>query len=548
MKHIYDFLKNINKSRGQGLVEYGLILILVIMATAAILYAQDATEGSLTGSFDQTSSQNPKANNIALPTPVTGEDVWDRTPDRGGEGLDLKPVAYFTISNPIYAGAKVTYWDNSYDPDGEIVSRTWSGKVDVFNTPGEYKIKLTVKDNDGFTDSYEVTVKVKERDTYTELIYDHSKEVRTLVKESDIYNVGSKVTRILDHIYGESVDLYGVKHVTIMKNYWEGVQSRAKDITYNVKIPVMEVTFNGRGQEISRKPYVVDGVTQYIYQTDARTVPQPAEIETEWKDNNWTYYVYNKISSVKNPSGSWGERSAGVDFPRFDPETKVTTQSPAWISSRTTSKSNSYNLGYDAASTPCKTCTTPNEITPKSESQSDYNTVSCSVGSSNEKTHTRTYNYIDHKASDTMYKYTGTGLADGNYTEVEKVRHTWKTEGWQATEMKGTNGYTPRAKYTNCDGSGWSENCWEPVTSSETFTMDWQANGEDITYNERRIVRSRVENGRTIYYFVNQEQKVTTTHFKRKIYTCQWLGTTKTSDTYVWDYKSETVKGAWYDV
>lgn len=548
MERIYQFLKQINKSRGQGVVEYGLILILVIVATAAIMGTQESAERALTGSFEQTASHNPKANKIALPAPVTGEDVWDRTPDRGGEGLDLKPVAYFTISNPIYAGAKVTYWDNSYDPDGEIVTRTWTGKVDIFNTPGDYKIKLTVKDNDGLTDSYEVTVKVKERETYTELIYDHSKEVRTLVKESDVYNVGSKVTRILDHIYGESADLYGVKHVTIMKNYYEGVQSKAKDITYNVKIPVMEVTFNGRGQEISRKPYLVNGVAQFIYQTDARTVPQPAEIETEWRDNNWTYYVYNRVSSVRNPSGSWGERSAGVDYLRFDPETKTTTQSPTWSSSRTTTKSNSHNPGYDAASTPCKTCTKPNIITPKSENQSDYRTVSCSVGSSNELTHTRTYNYIDHKASDTLYKYTGTGLATGTYTEIERVRHTWKTEGWQAAEMRGTSGYAARTKYTNCDGNGSSESCWKPVTSSETFTMGWEPNGQDISTEKQTVRRQTTVNGKLVYVDVKQERTVTVTHQKRKIYTCQWLGTTKTSDTYVWDYTSSTHRGPWRDV
>lgn len=529
-------------------MEYGLILILVIVATGAIIGAQNATEGALTGSVDQTATHNPKANKIALPNPVTSKDAWSRVPDRGGEGLDLKPVAYFTISNPIYAGAKVTYWDNSYDPDGEIVSRTWTGKKDVFNSPGEYKIKLTVKDNDDLIDSYEVTVKVKERDTYTELIYDHSKEERTLVDESDIYNVGSKVTRILDHIYGESVDLYGVKHITIMKNYWEDVQARAKDMTYNVKIPVMEVTFDGRGKELSRKPYEVDGERQYIYQTDSKTVPQPAEIETEWKDNNWTYYVYDKVSSVKNPSGSWGERSAGVDYPRFDPEKKETTQSPTWISSRTTTKSNTYNKGYDAPSTPCKTCTKPNEISPKSSNQSDYNTVSCSVGNSYEKTHTRTYNYINHTASDTLYKYTGTGLADGNYSEFDKVRHTWKTEGWQSAEMAGTTGNETRPKYTSCDGNGWSESCWKPVTSSETFKMGWESNGEDITYEDRTITRTEYVDGKPQPRIVKQKRKVTTTHSKRKVYTCEWLGTTKTSETHEWEYRSSTEYGDWYDV
>ena len=85
------------------------------------------------------------------------------------------PFAFFTYSpkNP-YVGDKVRFYDSSYDVDGWIVYRTWNfgdGKISheknpthVFTEAGTYKVKLTVKDNDGLTSTAyrNVVVKAKE--------------------------------------------------------------------------------------------------------------------------------------------------------------------------------------------------------------------------------------------------------------------------------------------------------------------------------------------------------------------------------------------------
>lgn len=560
MKNILRFLKLFNKSKGQGVVEYGLILIITILAAGAVVTTQNLAEETVTGSIEGHSGEkNPKSGEIVMPDPVTGSDVWDRTPPTGGKGLKLKPVAFFTLPNPMYTGEKITYWDNSYDPDGQIVDRTWTGKVDTFNKAGQYKIKLTVRDNDDLTDSFEMTINVTERETYKELLYDHANEQRRLVTESPIYNVGSPTVRILDHIYGRSTDLYNVKHVTIQKNYWETVVQKARDITYEVKIPIIEVTYDGRGNEISRTEYKIDGVPQYVTQNDTRVVPEPADIKVEWKDNTWTYYVYNRISSVQNPNNSWGQRNPSADYARFDPEIERTTQSPTWSSSRTTTKDNSYNAGYNATSTPCKTCTIPNQIDPKTTNQNDYRSVSCSVGTSNELTHKRTYNYIEHKAYDTLYKYTGTGLAVGTYKEEKKLRHEWKTEGWKSDEMVGTSGYSARAKYTDCDGNGWSEDCWKPQSTSEDFDLAWElydtdTGTEDGTRTENQWVEvCKIVNkvnkcaDEWLPVEIEQERTYTTYYYKRQEWTCKWSGTTLSSENYVWGYYDDTIYGAWYD-
>lgn len=92
--------------------------------------------------------------------------------------INIEPEARFTWQEEPIQGDDVIIRDYSYDVDGEIVERKWEftpndgvaveveplgeegGKV-YFDKPGEVKLKLTVKDNDGMTDTYEQTTNVK---------------------------------------------------------------------------------------------------------------------------------------------------------------------------------------------------------------------------------------------------------------------------------------------------------------------------------------------------------------------------------------------------
>ena len=60
------------------------------------------------------------------------------------------PVSKFRTNDPIYENDKVYYWDDSYDSDGKIVKREWSGdKRDSYSKEGNYNVTLTVWDNNG---------------------------------------------------------------------------------------------------------------------------------------------------------------------------------------------------------------------------------------------------------------------------------------------------------------------------------------------------------------------------------------------------------------
>ena len=562
MKKWLHFFK---KNRGQGVVEYGLILILCIIATGAILGTKVTTEKAIQTAVKGQASMNPTR--IDTPKLLGAKDVWNHEVDNtDGGGLQLKPVAFFTISNPIYRGETVTYWDNSYDPDGQIVERIWEGKQNSFSAPGTYTIKLTVKDDDDLTDTYEVKVVVKDRENYTKLYYDHAHESRTVLKETPIYETKPAYKRIIDHVYGKRKDLYDKEHIVIEKNYWETIIERAKDYTYEVKVPILEITYDGQGKEISRTQYKVDGVPQYVVQQEMKTVPQPADIKTEWKDNTWTFYVYDSVSSVRNPNNSWGERDASVDHPRFDPEVEQTTQTPDWKSSRTTFKENKKNTGADAPSTPCETCTIPNSFERKSEVQNDYRNLEA-CGGRNEYliTHNRTHNWIDHKAYDLIYKYTGVAGSQGNAPSgtVEKLlRHSWITEGWQSAEQAGGASVSTNPKYTNCTGSG--ENCWNALSNSKTYRDSWDLyNSDDYTdtktVNEKTGTKevetctgtgtSKVCTKKTVdvYEDVKYERSCDLNDYRRKVWSCSWLGTDNTNESWQYEYDKDNVEncGSW---
>lgn len=84
--------------------------------------------------------------------------VWD---DRGAKSSITKkitvldahnkiPVAKFRTNSPVIVGQRVYFWDDSFDEDGTIVKREWSGdKRDTYDKEGIYNVTLTVWDDKG---------------------------------------------------------------------------------------------------------------------------------------------------------------------------------------------------------------------------------------------------------------------------------------------------------------------------------------------------------------------------------------------------------------
>lgn len=584
--------KNIfNKSRGQTIVEYGLILVLSVMLGAIVINTQHSTENYLRTISQRETSQNPKV--IMTPAEPSPEVAWDNRFNTTNRTNPIKPVAYFTAPNPVYVGEKVTYWDASYSPSGVIVERIWEGKRDVFNSPGEYRVTLTVKDSNNLSDTYSVIIKVQQRDEYTRLEYDHANEKRKELSRTPVYNVGSEKSRIIEHIYGRRKDRYGIEHVVIEKNYWQYTQERAIDITYEVTIPIIEVTYYGDGRVKSVKPHMINGQQATVVQIDTETKPQPSDTKVGHKsggtvnpnpiDNTWTFFIYDQISSVQNPANSWvtnpnntwGSRSPSADSgtygSRFDPEVEQTTQNPEFYSTRSTKKLPQYNPGWNIPSSKCPTCTEPNRFERKSQHINDYRTVyGCGGRSWSKITHTRTHNWIEHKSYDWIYKYTGKGTSQGNAPNGELIkilRNSWTTQGWQPAEQVGGNPADPtkqrtdildRPKYTDCEGNGWSESCWKPQNNSATANDSWEIYDTD-TWTENRTVDCNCttvlectgegENKSCSYKRVcdscPQSRSCTKDYKRRKEWSCSWYGTTVTSDTWSYGYTSSTYCSSW---
>ena len=84
------------------------------------------------------------------------------------------PIANFdyTPTSPVKVGGLLNFMDNSTDRDGYIVNLTWNfgdgtmayGKMvnHTYSETGTYNVTLTVKDNDGNTDSCTITIKVED--------------------------------------------------------------------------------------------------------------------------------------------------------------------------------------------------------------------------------------------------------------------------------------------------------------------------------------------------------------------------------------------------
>lgn len=529
-------------TRGQTLVELGLVFLIVVLSSAALFKAQGASETAIRAALVGGGS-NP--NKIMTPAAVTPETAWNKEPNLQGNGVKMKPTAFFTMQNPVYVGTKVSYYDGSYDPDGVIVSRTWVGNQTVFNTPGKYSVSLTVVDNDDHQDTYKFTFEVVERESYKRIVADHSKEVRNISSESSVYNVGSASGKIIDHKFGTSIDKYNVSHLYISENYRQTTQQKAKRITYDVQVPLYEVTYNSAGQEVSREPYMIDEELQYNTYEEVKEVPQPAKIDVVWEPNTWTYYIADSVSGVKNYEGANANRGVynySNDYSRFAPEVKTTRQDPAFVSSRDSKKDAGYATGSSVPSVVaqgCPSCTVPNRFVAQAQDQSQSDTLYGCQTSESRTTYTRTYNYVDHSSVDKYYQYKGTKTTvSNNGTLEEKTRNSWRTEGWSSSEMVGEGtAQSSRSKYTNCTGSG--ESCWQPVSNTITNKTDY-----DPIYKAGSTYYDSREYNVTSCYPDPKTGKPTKQCYTKDLYqsytgrfkdwTCTFSGNTRLSENYTW--------------
>ena len=577
------FKNTVSKSRGQTVVEYGLILVLTVSLAFILHSTQMSTENYLKSVTDREATQNPRV--IATPDEPSPLTAWDNRFRSGERTNPISPVAYFTAPNPVYVGETVTYWDASYSPDGVIVERTWEGRQSVFNSPGEYTVTLTVRDSNDLTDTYSTVIRVERRDEYTKLVYDHANETRRELGRTPIYNVGPERSRIIDHVFGYRTDRYGTEHLVIEKNYWQYTQERAIDITYEVTVPILEVTYYGDGRVKSQRPYMEGGQQATVTHIDVEVVPQPSDTRAGHKsgstvlpepiDNNWTFFIYNEISSVRNPSNSWGSRSPSADSgsygTRFDPAIRETTQNPEFFSTRTTQKLSQYNPGWNIPSSICATCTEPNRFNRISQHVNDYRTVSgCGGRSWSRITHTRTHNWIEHESYDWVYRYQGTGESQGNSpngTLISLRRNSWTTQGWQAAEQVGGQTSNPtvqrtdistRPKYTDCDGDGWSESCWRAQTNSASANDSWSqydseswGESRQVSCNCRQVETCTGEgedrscSTSTVCDTCTQTRSCTRYYDRRREWSCSWLGTTVTYNDWSYGYRTRLSCSSW---
>lgn len=439
MKLLKNILNKMSKQKGQALVEYGILLFVSIIAASALWSVKDSTVAYLRSVFSRESQQN--RHDILTPGKPDPEEIWNNSFETVDRTHPMRPVAYFAVSNPVYTNEPVHYWDGSYDPDGIIVATQWTGNQTIFTSPGKYTVTLTVTDNDNMTDTYSLVITVVDRGEYTKLINDHPNEERVEIGRSQPYNVGTEKSLIIEHVYGTRKDLYNVEHLVIEENLWKHSQERNIDITYSVKIPVIEVTYDGNHNEISRRPYTQNGRQVFVEQTEVQTIPYEGDIGTGSEgdksgipeNNNWVFYVYNKYSSVRNQSMSptgWGDRNPSADYPRFAPEQnaslagshngdtwiKLTRQDPeGWITSRDSYKIANYaNNGYLSPTTNCKTCTEPHKYELKDIPEYDHRSISCS--GSGEMDYTDRYG-DEHtiKSSMSVYRNSSGGITNQSY-------------------------------------------------------------------------------------------------------------------------------------
>ncbi|ANS74955.1 DNA-directed RNA polymerase subunit beta [Paenibacillus yonginensis] len=105
--------------------------------------------------------------------------------------VTAKPTAKFTVlPNEIIAGeTQVTYQTMSTAPAGQsIVNEEWTGRQEIFSTPGSYVVSYRVQDSAGnWSDWYSVTINVEKP---------HTPPVAAFTTDKDTYKMGEKITYI----------------------------------------------------------------------------------------------------------------------------------------------------------------------------------------------------------------------------------------------------------------------------------------------------------------------------------------------------------------
>jgi PKD repeat protein len=103
-------------------------------------------------------------------------------------GPNLPPIADFTYT---IDGMTVTFTDNSYDPDGVIVSWLWDfgdgttsteqNPIHTYAVPGTYTVTLTVTDDDGASSSVSKIITITDPDVYI-YVYDITQTIKNAGK------------------------------------------------------------------------------------------------------------------------------------------------------------------------------------------------------------------------------------------------------------------------------------------------------------------------------------------------------------------------------
>ena len=105
---------------------------------------------------------------------VTG--VWSPWTSRDitvNEIPNNPPTASFTVGNTtVDQGETVIYTEQSTDSDGKVVDWLWTGKKKAFFAPGDYVVKLKVKDDRGaWSEPSSVTIHVTDKVLMDEFLY-----------------------------------------------------------------------------------------------------------------------------------------------------------------------------------------------------------------------------------------------------------------------------------------------------------------------------------------------------------------------------------------
>lgn len=531
MKKIMELF---NRARGQAMVEYALLFLILTIAVTAYQKVEVKTQEAMVGTLKNATQDNLPFNEIKSPKKVTMEDVGSpyqpevlkeiESYEPNGTPIykNHPPVAFFNVPEKLFAGQDFTVKNYSYDVDGQIVKSVFSGALNLsggskleqkINLPaGDYSITLTVEDDRGAVDVYTVNFKVEPRGTYEQIEMDHDAATRkdTATKLS----TPIKSTTITEHLYGISKDKFEYNHLVIIKNFYETTTEQNEITEYEWEIPYIVVTYSGDGQRLGAVPYMDGGVQKVHIKRDTQTTPIPTDPVKEWKTNNWTYYVYDKFASNRGGDGytyMHYDSSKGLLYNGKRIEAKKTTQNPTLTQIRDTliidnHQHSDHNEGWKASTATCKTCTLPNVVERFSETdnangsdtkRSGYLTCKGVSSSSEHTVLTRTYKYMKHKSYDIYYKHNGNdtlvsgGVADTkkdgdkpvvtiidqNGTKLQRGSE-WRNEGHPQEQQQGNPNIIDYEKYEDCgvNGSGSSgsesEHCWKTHSGSFQVVED----------------------------------------------------------------------------